>query len=232
VTADGKGHARGLGGRPDHCRGHHDDASTPAPARGQRAKRRSLTNWPDQADRRERPLVRRRCSTARPAFDRIRRRKPCFLLRLRLFGWNVLFTHGLLERPGHLFDSPWGGARHRLQQNGTSANGTVRNNASGARQRGSLRLQRAGPQSAPERVLRTGPNDSLVALSTALIWSAARPRRPGVLGTSPHIGQSKCAAERTTDCGRETPLGGVSAHMWTYLWTTSGSRQRGHTCSR
>jgi hypothetical protein len=28
---------------------------------------------------------------------RIRRRKPCFLFRFRLLGWNVLFTHGLLE---------------------------------------------------------------------------------------------------------------------------------------
>jgi len=116
TTADGVGDARGLGRRRDHCGGHHHDASTSAPARSQRAKRRSLTNWPDQADRRERPLVRRRCSTARPAFVRIRKRKPCCLLRLRLFGWNVLFTHGLLERPGHLLDGPWGGARHRLQQ--------------------------------------------------------------------------------------------------------------------
>jgi hypothetical protein len=31
---------------------------------------------------------------------RIRSRKPCFFLRLRLFGWNVRFTHGLLGRPG------------------------------------------------------------------------------------------------------------------------------------
>ena len=30
---------------------------------------------------------------------RIRRRKPCFFFRLRLFGWNVLFTHGLLAGP-------------------------------------------------------------------------------------------------------------------------------------
>ena len=42
-----------------------------------------------------------------PPRVRIRRRKPCFFFRFRLFGWNVLFTHGLLERPGR-GSGPWG----------------------------------------------------------------------------------------------------------------------------
>ena len=37
----------------------------------------------------ERPLARRDERTARPPFVAIRARKPCFLARLRLFGWNV-----------------------------------------------------------------------------------------------------------------------------------------------
>jgi hypothetical protein len=38
-----------------------------------------------------RPFRRRRASTARPAFERIRTRKPCVRLLRRRFGWNVLF---------------------------------------------------------------------------------------------------------------------------------------------
>src|SRR6478609_3183244 len=36
-----------------------------------------------------RPLERRAERMARPARVRMRRRKPCFLARRRLFGWNV-----------------------------------------------------------------------------------------------------------------------------------------------
>ncbi len=42
-----------------------------------------------QVARRLRPLRRRPARIARPARVRMRRRKPCVLLRLRLFGWNV-----------------------------------------------------------------------------------------------------------------------------------------------
>lgn len=56
-----------------------------------------------QALRRLRPLERRRLRTERPAFVAIRLRKPWSRLRLRLLGWNVLFTvccpsSGLLGR--------------------------------------------------------------------------------------------------------------------------------------
>jgi hypothetical protein len=56
---------------------------------------RSPTQCPSEAKpqtvRRCRPLRRRRASTARPCFDRILTRKPWVRLRLRRFGWNVLF---------------------------------------------------------------------------------------------------------------------------------------------
>ena len=40
----------------------------------------------------ERPLARRDERTARPPFVDMRARNPCFLARLRLFGWNVRFV--------------------------------------------------------------------------------------------------------------------------------------------
>ena len=43
----------------------------------------------DQADSLARPLRRRSARIARPARVRMRRRKPCFLARRRLFGWKV-----------------------------------------------------------------------------------------------------------------------------------------------
>ena len=47
----------------------------------------ALSDAPDQADRRCRPLARRAFNTARPARVLMRLRKPCFLARRRLFGW-------------------------------------------------------------------------------------------------------------------------------------------------
>ncbi len=47
----------------------------------------ALSDAPDQADSRCRPLARRAFKTARPARVLMRLRKPCFLARRRLFGW-------------------------------------------------------------------------------------------------------------------------------------------------
>lgn len=65
--------------------------------------RPSLMRWARpskaQADSLARPLRRRSARMARPARVRIRRRKPCFLLRRRLFGWKVrLLTVQVLTR--------------------------------------------------------------------------------------------------------------------------------------
>lgn len=80
---------------------HFECSTSAAPTSGQRPKRCAITDAPDQAERFARPLPRRRRITARPARVRMRSRKPCFFLRFRLFGWKVLFTHGLLGRPCH-----------------------------------------------------------------------------------------------------------------------------------
>lgn len=45
-----------------------------------------------QADKRLRPLARRRLITLRPPTDDIRARKPWVRLRFTLDGWNVRFT--------------------------------------------------------------------------------------------------------------------------------------------
>src|SRR4029077_7060787 len=106
-----------------------------ASATGQRAKRRGITDAPDQAERLARPLPRRRRITARPPRVRIRIRNPCFLLRLRLFGWNVLFTHGLLERPGPRTRWSLGGgappplSARQLARSARGQRGSVRPNA-------------------------------------------------------------------------------------------------------
>src|SRR6185503_11302326 len=55
-----------------------------------------------QAERRLRPLARRRLRIARPARVDIRARKPCRRFRLRTFGWLVRFTSRMRaeEPPG------------------------------------------------------------------------------------------------------------------------------------
>jgi hypothetical protein len=147
--ADGERDARRLRIRPDHGGSHLEIPGAPAPAAGQRLKRRLTTDAPDQAERFARPLERRRRITARPARLRIRSRKPCFFFRLRLFGWYVRFIHGLLERPGR-GKGPGAGARQLLS---TRASGRM-----------SLRAVRDQQQSKdPARPARA--------------WSSPRPRR-------------------------------------------------------
>jgi hypothetical protein len=111
--ADGERDARRLPRGSDDGGSHLEIPGAPAPAAGQRLKRRLTTDAPDQAERFARPLERRRRITARPARLRIRSRKPCFFFRLRLFGWYVRFIHGLLERPGR-GKGPGAGARQLL----------------------------------------------------------------------------------------------------------------------
>ncbi len=53
-----------------------------------------------QADSLERPLRRRDDRIERPARVRMRRRKPCFLARRRLFGWYVRLLTGLPHESG------------------------------------------------------------------------------------------------------------------------------------
>jgi hypothetical protein len=250
ATADGVRDARRLGGRPDGHAAHHDVTSASAPASGQRAEGRSLTNRPDQAERRERPLARRRRRTARPAFVRIRRRKPCFLLRLRLFGWNVLFTHGLLGRPDHAARVPGAHApssnRHHPIWSRRFA--TRRSTAHSATAKGPRRgghgartaFESTAPASRPTIHRRSSRDDGdppsvpRVArrsqqAACCVVHSADTVRGP----ERPGDGRSSLPPEIRRDGSRLTRLpASASAHVWTHLWTTLGSRYRGDTCRR
>lgn len=70
--------------RPRGCRGRWRRYPRCAAAAGPRVA-------PVQTEMEARPLRRRAERIDRPARVRIRRRKPCFLCRRRLFGWNVRF---------------------------------------------------------------------------------------------------------------------------------------------
>lgn len=69
----------------------HSGPSAP-PLGGNARKRAALSDAPDQAESLWRPLARRDFKMSRPARVLIRWRKPCFLARRRLLGWNVRFT--------------------------------------------------------------------------------------------------------------------------------------------
>src|SRR6478752_10232591 len=63
-----------------------------------------------------RPFARRAARMARPARVRIRRRKPCFLARRRLFGWNVrllILLLRLVESPRREMAATGAAARRR-----------------------------------------------------------------------------------------------------------------------
>ena len=75
----------------------HGATSDPTAAAPQFLERAAITNSPDQADRRRRPLSRRDRRTLRPARVDMRERKPCFFARRRTLGWNVRFTRGLRD---------------------------------------------------------------------------------------------------------------------------------------
>ena len=94
-AADGVGDPRRFGGVAGQPR--YRDRASPHPlARAVEGdKGRAVSDAPDQADRRTRPLRRRALRIARPARVELRWRKPCRLARLRLLGWKVRFTHCL-----------------------------------------------------------------------------------------------------------------------------------------
>ena len=93
----------------------HEWSSPHAASRCESTKGAWITDSPDQAESRVRPFNRRFFSNARPARVCIRWRNPCFLLRRRLLGWNVRFTHGLLgPRVGAQTWAP--GTRARLRR--------------------------------------------------------------------------------------------------------------------
>lgn len=73
-------------------RAHRYPAHPAAWGAGESLEGRTVADAPDQAASRFRPRDRRDRRTARPPRVRIRTRKPCVFLRLRVFGWYVRFT--------------------------------------------------------------------------------------------------------------------------------------------
>ena len=182
APTNGIGHlGRTVIGSPDPSDPHWSGAARPNPR--QLGKARTVANSVNQADSRARPRARRDLSTARPARLRIRRRKPCFFLRFRLFGWKVRFTHGLLEegnRPQRLerrrSRTRRGGAERRELRVGAASIATRSQNGP---VRGPL-LQPARVSSALEC---TGPPDTQRAIGGSLPHA---PRASVVgLGTTP-----------------------------------------------
>jgi hypothetical protein len=95
LSTDGKCHAgRGALIIGDPGDGQRTVATTSSATEGLEGS--AVPDPPDQADSRLRPLRRRDLMIARPARSDMRCRKPCFLARLRVFGWYVRFTHCLL----------------------------------------------------------------------------------------------------------------------------------------
>ena len=218
---------RGAGRHPPRARRSHVRAPRRRrrPPR-QRTKRRTVSDAPDQADRRLRPFDRRRPITARPPRVRMRSRKPCFFFRFRLFGWNVLFTHGLLERPGRR-RAP---GRRRpaaswlcLAPSATDGHGSVRR-ARRLQQSGAGVVRRVGERSTGprKRGLRSCgclPTRAFVALSTALLSSATPATRPAPgAGNFPTGPPGHMADKWETGWHRR----GRSPHVWIRLWTTGG----------
>jgi hypothetical protein len=95
LPTDGEGHA----GRGAWVIGHPGDGQRTVPTTSSATEGLegpAAPDPPDQADSRLRPLRRRDLMIACPARSDMRCRKPCFLARLRVFGWYVRFTHCLL----------------------------------------------------------------------------------------------------------------------------------------
>jgi hypothetical protein len=87
APAEGIGHARRarrVVGDPTAPQG---TVVEPAPVGPEAVEHRPVTDAPDQADSRVRPLARRDFRMARPARVDIRCRKPCRFDRRRLLGW-------------------------------------------------------------------------------------------------------------------------------------------------
>jgi hypothetical protein len=230
-TADRERYARRAAARAGDT-GHREHSPTVPSARGERAERSTVPHAPDQADRRLRPLRRRRATTARPPRVRIRTRKPCVLLRLRLFGWNVLFTHRLLGRRGR--GGP-GRRAHPGKEQGRDGRGSVRPRAN-RQQSGSRRvcaLARDAPQRScsrpepdryPPREPVRRPIPGLVAPLVGFpqgLLGCPRSARPSH-GTSPRW-SLPCTGHRVSRSAPEAPWARErrpSPHMWIRLWTT------------
>lgn len=196
-SADRERDARRVRARRDEGRAHLERARSATAPMHERPEHRAVTNAPDQAERLERPLPRRRPMTARPPRVRIRIRKPCVFFRFRLFGWNVLFTHASSNARG----------RGRGPRGGRAAGFHVC-----ARKW----TRQCTPDACTRQcACRAGKGCLLACPQRASVPFPASPAGPGTGSTSPSWPRS----------GR--PSGSASPHMWKALWTTGSAKNRG-----
>jgi hypothetical protein len=194
--------------RPGVGAGDPTQAEGPASAgtsSGQRLEGATVADRPGQAPRRLRPRARRALSTARPPRVRIRPRKPCVLLRRRLLGWNVRFTHGLLGAGARLLGLPPGegrGATERARRElGISVRATRTESqrarpAASARGRDWSRRRGGPPRREPAR-----PPVRVLSLRAAGATFRAR-RRSGL---------ARCTSPRGFASTADKPSGGAGA---------------------
>lgn len=92
-----------CGSGPDHARGPAGASALTVKTWGRCERQTRSGSFEErvsgQADSLERPLALRALRIARPPAVAIRARKPCFLERRRLFGWNVRFTTRTFRSP-------------------------------------------------------------------------------------------------------------------------------------
>ena len=131
----------------------------------------------DYAERRLRPLRRRRLRMARPCRVRMRARKPCLRFRRRLFGWNVRFTSLRPASEWKLGGSRSVGRSSRRERDGSCAK-TPKLTAHGAIGQGRAPEPRAvgAARRSPQLVLRSSRGRSS---------RATRPESTSTVGTSP-----------------------------------------------
>lgn len=192
-----------------------------------------VADAPDQAERRARPRERRFLSTARPPRVRMRRRKPCFFLRFRLFGWKVRFTLASLDemvgpratRGGWRVVPPGAGRgrilgrARRWRQRGRAGPdpGAIHRPAGPSRSRSSGWGQ-------PRRA-RTGAgfrrSSTVGARLEALLPSPSPARSNGLVPVGFPGGTLGSTFGRRTVRGSAGTL--APPHVWTGLWTRSRS---------
>jgi hypothetical protein len=91
LPVDGEGDATDLAARVGATLHLEVRPSCTTPLTTKDTERAPASESDDQAERRCRPFSRRARITARPPLVAIRWRNPCFLARLRTFGWKVRF---------------------------------------------------------------------------------------------------------------------------------------------
>lgn len=202
----------GRSGADSRDRPHRNRSASRRPGLSERLERPTVADSVSQAASRLRPRARRAFSTARPPRVCIRARKPCFFLRFRVLGWNVRFTHGLLERTRDAGPPPRGRSATRTRRRGNGA------------------VYRAPSKDVATRPCRAAPGLARTGLaSTSPLVTSRHPVLRSPLAVVPASGGAlPCGASAST--GRPARRGERRAplpflhNVWTRLWTTKTRR--------